>query len=97
MKNSSEKCKLTLTPCVWVHFIGDRTNKSYPDLPEDEGLVLEFQRWCINEKIYPTAGTPGTSGPGILSHAYFAKDVEKIFKWFDDKGIKIETISKEDA
>jgi hypothetical protein len=89
-----KKCTLEITPCVWIRFRGDPTDRHFPQVPEDGGLAHEFMKWCFEEEIYPVSGTPGTSGPGIHSHAYFAKDIEKITKWFEQKGVKITEIIK---
>ena len=89
-KEIYKKCSLTVTSCVWVKFRGDTTNRNFPQLPEDGGLVSDFQRWCLDEKIYPLDNTPGTSGPGILSLAYSLDKAKKIFKWFKDKGVNCE-------
>jgi hypothetical protein len=85
-----KKCSLEITPCIWVKFKGDTTNKSFPQLPEDSGLASDFLRWCLDEKIYSIDGTPGTSGPGIISLAYPSNKAKKIFKWFKDKGVNCE-------
>ena len=73
-----------------MQFRGDTTNKSFPELPEDGGLVSDFLRWCMDEKIYSIESTPGTSGPGIHSHAYPSNKAKKIFKWFKNKGVNCE-------
>ena len=89
-------CTLTITPCVWIRFRGVKsTNKenfyNLPMCPNDGGLVGEFIRWCFDKKIYPIDGTPGTAGGGIYSHAHHEKDKLRIFMWFKDKGVQIDT------
>jgi hypothetical protein len=89
-KEIYKKCNLKITPCTWVKFKGDTTNKNFPQLPEDGGLALDFMRWCLDEKICSIDGIPGTTGPGIISLAYSPNDAKKIFKWFKDKGVNCE-------
>lgn len=91
-----KKCTLEITLCTWVKFKGDSTGRHFPQVPEDAGLTHEFMKWCLDEQIYPVQGTPGTSGPGIHSHAYFEKDVDKIIAWFKEKGVTINHITKND-
>lgn len=89
LSNIYKKCTLTITPCVWIHFRGDKTNKYFPELPEDGGLVGEFLRWSYIEEIFPVEHTPGTSGGGIHAHAYDQKDIPRIIEWFKNKGVQI--------
>jgi hypothetical protein len=86
-KNIIKKCKLELSPCVWVYFKGDTTGKFFPESPNDDGLLVEFLHWCSDNNIYPVRGTPGTSGGGIYAHAHYVKDAGRIALWFENKGL----------
>ena len=86
-KNIIKKCKLELTPCVWVYFKGDTQGRSFPACPDDGGILTEFLEWCWSNKIFPVHGTPGTSGGGIYAHAHYADHAELIVEWFEKKGL----------
>lgn len=53
-------------------------------LPDDDGTVAAFQRWCLDEEIYPQRG--GMTGPGIYHHWFDAVHERDIRDFFHQRG-----------
>lgn len=82
--------ELQITKCAIVSFRGDKHPESeaanLPMCRVDNGLVLEFLRWCGENNIYSIHGL--SSGGGEYHACHWLEDLDKICTWFDDHNVE---------
>lgn len=77
---------IRLTPSILVEIEAPRSAEEIAArmLPDDDGTVAAFQRWCLDEEIYPQRG--GMTGPGIYVHWFAARHESRIRDFFHQRG-----------
>jgi hypothetical protein len=77
---------IRLTPSIMVEIEAPRSAEEIAAriLPDDDGTVAAFQRWCLDNEVYPQRG--GMTGPGIYHHWFDAEHEPAIRLFFELRG-----------
>lgn len=82
------KVEMTLTSVVCVEIKGEGKD-GVPKVREDNGVVRHFQKFMLDNDIYP-AIQGGHAGAGSFCGFFYPEDVERIKPWLVKQGV-IET------
>jgi len=84
--SNPEKTELRITKCVWLS-VKAYKSEGMKRIIFDEKLISDFYKWMLDEKIYKPVRS-GSSGAGSFKGAFWPEDIDKILKWFEDRGVK---------
>jgi hypothetical protein len=83
-RSKEKKCTASFTKCVCVELKGEPHPSGFPYMPDDGGLINEFLRWSLDNKIF-TIVRAGSAGGGTYMGFYSEEDAEKIREWLKEK------------
>lgn len=75
----------TANRVVWVE-LGNPDRKPFKVTDSDCEIISKFQKWMLDEKIYPFVTT--ISGGGIWRGAFDEVDWPDVLTWLNRNGIK---------
>ena len=93
-KEKRKKMSLEIIPAIIIKFKGVEHEEGFPYLPDDDGVVVDFLKFCLANEIW-TIRCGGSSGGGSYIMAHLPKNQDTIVKWFEEHGVKATVYSQD--